>query len=82
MTSADCDARPVVYASLGTSSKNDLGIFQLNVPLFDYVKDCNQLTRWAAAKGEAGLEDYRRRKNASSLDGLSTGMFEEKNSNS
>ena len=52
------------------------------VPLFDYVKDCNQLTRWAAAMGEAGLEDYRRRKNASSLDGFSNGMFEEKNSNS
>ena len=49
----------------------------MNVPLFDYVTDRNQLSRWAAAKGEAGLEDYRRRKNASSLDGFPTGMFEE-----
>lgn len=52
----------------------------MNVPLFDYVKDRNQLTRWAAAKGEVGLEDYRRRKNASSLDGFPTGMFEDKGS--
>lgn len=49
----------------------------MNVPLFDYVEDRDQLTHWAAAKGEAGLEEYRRQKNAVSLDGLPTGMFEE-----
>jgi len=49
----------------------------MNVPLFDYVGDREQLTHWAEAKGEAGLEEYRRQKNAVSIDGLPTGMFEE-----
>jgi hypothetical protein len=49
----------------------------MNVPLFDYVADREQLTRWAIAKGEDGLDEYRRQKNAMSLDGLPTGMFEE-----
>ena len=49
----------------------------MNVPLFDYVANRDQLTRWAEAKGEAGLDAYRREKNARSLDGLPTGMFEE-----
>jgi hypothetical protein len=48
----------------------------MNVPLFDYVADREQLTRWAVAKGEDGLDEYRRQKNAVSLDGLPTGMFE------
>lgn len=45
------------------------------VPLFDYVGKRSTLRRWAEQKGEAGLEEYRRKKNASSLDGLSTGLF-------
>jgi hypothetical protein len=49
----------------------------MNVPLFDFVADREQLTRWAVAKGEDGLDEYRRQKNAVSLDGLPTGMFEE-----
>jgi hypothetical protein len=49
----------------------------MNVPLFDYVGDRDQLTHWAEAKGEAGLEEYRRQKNAVSIDGLPTGLFEE-----
>jgi hypothetical protein len=49
----------------------------MNVPLFDYVAERDQLTRWAEAKGEAGLDEYRRQKNDRSLDGLPTGMFEE-----
>jgi hypothetical protein len=48
----------------------------MNVPLFGYVADREQLTRWAVAKGEDGLDEYRRQKNAVSLDGLPTGMFE------
>jgi Pyridoxamine 5'-phosphate oxidase len=47
------------------------------VPLFDYVGQRSTLRRWAERKGEAGLEEYRRQKNASSLDGLSTGLFED-----
>ncbi|HEY4381511.1 MAG TPA: pyridoxamine 5'-phosphate oxidase family protein [Acidobacteriaceae bacterium] len=49
----------------------------MNVPLFDYVGDRDQLTRWAEAKGEAALEEYRRQKNVLSIDGLPTGLFEE-----
>ena len=49
----------------------------ISFALFDYVGDREQLTHWAEAKGEAGLEEYRRQKNAVSIDGLPTGMFEE-----
>ncbi|MDQ0472513.1 pyridoxamine 5'-phosphate oxidase family protein [Labrys wisconsinensis] len=47
------------------------------VPLFDYAGERDTLERWAAAKGEDGLETYRREKNARSMDGLPTGMFDE-----
>ena len=46
------------------------------VPLFEYRGERATLTRWAAAKGEAGLEDYRRKKNSRSIDGLPTGQTE------
>lgn len=47
-----------------------------SVPLFDYVEERPNLQRWAEAKGPEGLDDYRREKNAVSLDGLPTGMFQ------
>lgn len=34
------------------------------------ARDRDQLTRWAARKGEEGLAAYRREKNATSIDGL------------
>jgi predicted pyridoxine 5'-phosphate oxidase superfamily flavin-nucleotide-binding protein len=40
------------------------------VPLLSLVGDRDQLTRWAAAKGADGLVEYRRTRNAISLDGL------------
>jgi hypothetical protein len=46
------------------------------VPLFEYVAERPTLRRWAEAKGEAGLEDYRRSKNGFSIDGLPTGLLE------
>ena len=46
------------------------------VPLFEYVDERPTLTRWAEAKGEAGLEEYRRLKNALSIDGVPTGICE------
>jgi predicted pyridoxine 5'-phosphate oxidase superfamily flavin-nucleotide-binding protein len=46
------------------------------VPLFDYAGERPTLTRWAEAKGEAGLDAYRRLKNTQSIDGLPTGLFE------
>jgi len=47
------------------------------VPLFEYVGERPSLTRWAEAKGEAGLEEYRRQKNTHSIDGLPTGLLED-----
>jgi hypothetical protein len=44
------------------------------VPLFDHVGARDNLTRWAASKGEAGLDAYRRQKNLVSIDGLPTGL--------
>jgi hypothetical protein len=46
------------------------------VPLFDYVGERPSLPRWAAAKGEAGLEVYRLEKNTRSIDGLPTGLVD------
>jgi pyridoxamine 5'-phosphate oxidase-like protein len=47
------------------------------VPLFEYVGERDTLRRWAEQKGDAGLEEYRRQKNAHSIDGLPTGLAEE-----
>ncbi|MGE3512869.1 MAG: pyridoxamine 5'-phosphate oxidase family protein [Vicinamibacterales bacterium] len=40
------------------------------VPLFEYRGQRTQLTAWAGRKGDAGLRDYQRQKNAGSIDGL------------
>ncbi|MGG6310608.1 pyridoxamine 5'-phosphate oxidase family protein [Paenibacillus macerans] len=40
------------------------------VPLFSYEGDRETLVKWAQNKGEQGLADYRKQKNAVSLDGL------------
>jgi len=46
------------------------------VPLFDYHGERDTLTRWAEAKGRAGVETYQREKNTRSIDGLPTGLFD------
>jgi hypothetical protein len=46
------------------------------VPFFQYVDERPTLTRWAEVKGEAGIEEYRRSKNAFSMDGYPTGILE------
>ena len=46
------------------------------VPLFDYRGERPSLDNWARSKGEEELEAYRRRKNAVSIDGLPTGLFD------
>lgn len=48
-----------------------------SVPLYDFSEDRPTLARWAENKGEEGLAEYRRQKNACSLDGLPTGPFDE-----
>ncbi len=42
------------------------------VPFMSYEGERDTLQRWAAQKGEAGLEEYRRNKNEKSIDGLPT----------
>ena len=46
------------------------------VPLFEYAGERSTLMRWAEAKGEEKLEEYRKEKNAFSISGLPTGMFD------
>ena len=46
-------------------------------PLFDYRGERPSLDNWSRAKGEEGLEAYRREKNLVSIDGLPTGLFDE-----
>jgi hypothetical protein len=48
-----------------------------SVPLYAFTGDRPTLTRWAENKGEEGLAEYRLKKNARSLDGLPTGLFDE-----
>src|ERR1700733_11326756 len=46
------------------------------VPLFEYTAERPTLQRWAEAKGEEGLKEYRQSKNAFSIDGLPTGLID------
>ncbi|TBW40892.1 pyridoxamine 5'-phosphate oxidase family protein [Siculibacillus lacustris] len=47
------------------------------VPRFESVGPRDQLDHWVASRTDAELEDYRRRKNAVSIDGLPTGLFDD-----
>ena len=44
------------------------------VPLFDHVGERDTLKQWATRQGEEGLVEYRRAKNAVSIDGLRAGI--------
>jgi len=46
-------------------------------PLFDYRGERPSLDNWSRAKGEEGLEAYRRENNLVSLDGLPTGWLDQ-----
>jgi hypothetical protein len=47
------------------------------VPLMAHRGERPNMGRWAESKGEAGLEAYRRERNARSIDGLPTGLLED-----
>jgi hypothetical protein len=49
----------------------------MGVPLMDYKAERNMLNLWAEKKGKQGLIEYMGQKNATSLDGLPTGIFDE-----
>jgi hypothetical protein len=42
------------------------------VPLYGFTGNRSQMAEWAERKGPDGLRDYRRQKNAVSIDGLPT----------
>ena len=46
----------------------------MGVPLYDFQQHRDELIHWAAKKGEEGMKEYRRQKNATSIDGLPTGL--------
>ena len=50
------------------------------VPLFEFREDRAALTRQAEAWGPDGLADYRRRKNARSIDGFPAGLDDDRGS--
>ena len=45
------------------------------VPKYAYVEERDRLQKWAEAKGDAGLNQYRQAHNQVSIDGLPTGLF-------
>lgn len=47
----------------------------MSVPFFDYVADREQLSDWAAKKGEEGIKEYWKQKNQVSLDGIPTNIL-------
>jgi Pyridoxamine 5'-phosphate oxidase len=47
------------------------------VPLFQYTGERDSMDRWAEAKGTDGIAAYWREKNLNSMDGFSTGMFDD-----
>jgi hypothetical protein len=46
-----------------------------SVPLYDYVGERDHAQKWAAKKGEDGLEAYKQEKNRVSIDGLKTALW-------
>jgi predicted pyridoxine 5'-phosphate oxidase superfamily flavin-nucleotide-binding protein len=46
------------------------------LPLMGYAGERGTLTEWARKKGPEGIAEYRRQKNARSIDGLETGFGE------
>ena len=59
-------ARQIIVADL-TRVQTSCGF---GVPLMDFVGERDALVRWAEANGEPKLVEYRREKNARSIDGL------------
>jgi hypothetical protein len=47
-----------------------------SVPLYDYKEERLVLQNWASRKGNDGIREYWRERNAASIDGLPTGMLE------
>ena len=61
-------ARQIIYAKI-EMVKTSCGF---SVPLFSYKGERETLQNWASDKGELGLEEYWKQKNAVSMDGIIT----------
>lgn len=48
----------------------------LGVPVYEFKEERDTLIDWAAKKGQSGIEQYQRKKNLESIDGLPTKLFE------
>lgn len=45
------------------------------VPYYDYLEDREQLNQWANKQGEEGIQEYWKKKNQKSIDGIETGIL-------
>jgi hypothetical protein len=66
------DARAIVVAAI-ERVQTSCGF---GIPLYRHERDRPMLDAWAARKGPAGLAAYRRANNATSIDGLPTGLVD------
>jgi hypothetical protein len=48
----------------------------MGIPLLDYKSQRGELIEWAEGRGESGVEEYWKKKNQFSIDGLPTGLFD------
>lgn len=48
----------------------------MSIPFYEYQGERNQLNDWAEEKGEAGIKEYWKEKNQTSIDGLPTRIFD------
>jgi hypothetical protein len=80
----DCDRGRELHSLLGSvpgerhiivlrveSAQTSCG---MAVPLYEYKEQRDELINWALKKGDEGMKDYPRTKNAVSIDGLPTGL--------
>lgn len=66
-------ARQIIRAKI-SSVKTSCGF---SAPYFKFIGERDTLQKWALQKGEQGLDEYRREKNAKSMDGIITPIGEE-----
>jgi len=67
-----CGARQIISAEIDRVQTS----CGYAVPLMEYVGQRDTLIRWAEAKGDQGLIEYRREKNVESIDGLPAPLAE------
>ncbi|WP_347173102.1 pyridoxamine 5'-phosphate oxidase family protein [Polaribacter uvawellassae] len=47
----------------------------MSIPFFDYKGERDELNNWASDKGKAGIKEYWKEKNQTSIDGLPTNLL-------